>query len=670
MKISQVAVIGAGNMGSGIAQKIAHAGTTVLLIDTTQERADAGKARAQAVLAEGVTRRLFTPTQAEAILERIQPKGDLKAVAAADLVIEAVFEDRKIKEALFAQLGELTRPDAILATNTSSFLVADLARVTRVPERVIGLHYFYHPAKNRLVEVIGHATTRPEVLAAAWAFQEQTGKTPIACKDAPGFVVNRFFVPWLNEAVRLHEEGHSIASIEAASKAAFGIGMGPFELMNVTGVPIALHATRSLGEALGPFYAPARSLATQVESGKPWDLQGTADPAGDAAIAARLWGVALHVALALTSEGVAKSDDVDIGARVGLRWAAGPFETMSAWGLEQTTKRVMEVQERYQLATPARLTQHLEHGRDFTTERVRLDVREGIATILLNRPDQLNALDPVTVMQLEAHFDRAIADSAVRGIVLAGAGKAFVAGADVKFFVDNLRSNKLDAIATFATHAQGVFRRLEASPKRVVCRLDGLALGGGAELMLACHAVVATADASMAFPETGIGIYPGLGGTQRLTRRLGRGLSRLLLYTGMPLTAEQLVAVGLAWRVVAPEALLATLRAALVDAPVQPVLAPEKIPSIFAADATWLANHDVDALLAADNTTPLADKARRKAPLALRAVERLTAYAETHDLQAGLTAETASLRPIFSSADAFEGLTALLEKRRPKFTGA
>ena len=180
----------------------------------------------------------------------------------------------QVKQEVFKQLAAVCRKDTIFATNTSSFLVADLAVVTDGPERVIGLHYFFHPAKNRLVEVIGHRQTSPEVYQAAWAFQERIAKTPIDSKDCEGFVVNRFFVPWLNESVRLHEEGYSIASIEAAAKQAFGVGMGPFQLMNVTGVPITLHASTTLGKSFGAFYASAQSLQPQVESGNNWDLAG------------------------------------------------------------------------------------------------------------------------------------------------------------------------------------------------------------------------------------------------------------------------------------------------------------------------------------------------------------------------------------------------------------
>lgn len=675
-QIQTVAVVGAGNMGSGIAQKMATEGVPVVLVDSTQERAQAGKDRIAKLLAEGVERRLFTPQQVEATLGRIRPTGELEDVSDVDLVVEAIFEDLGVKRELFAKLGTLCRPDAVLATNTSSFRVADLAGVTKHPERLIGLHYFYHPAKNRLVEVIGHEGSDPALVKAAWAFQERAGKTPIASADAPGFVVNRFFVPWLNEAVRLHEEGFSIATIEAAAKQSFGVGMGPFELMNVTGVPITLHAATTLGERFGAFYAPAKSLEPQVASKQNWALSGTPDAAAAQAVADRLWGVVYHVAMELVSEEVGSIDDTDIGARVGLRWPKGPFEHMNATGVERALALAAAVQERYGLAVPRLMQEQRASKSGFGLQLVRLDVEGGIGTITINRPDQLNALDPETVRQLGERFAEAEQRADVQAIVIAGAGKAFVAGADVKFFVDKIKAGRLDDIVGFATEGSRLYRRIEKCAKRTICRLDGMALGGGGELALACQVIVATPRASMAFPETGIGIYPGLGGTQRLTKRLGKGLARALIYSGAELSAAELEALGLAWKVVPAEELAAAIAQAVREAPVQPTAVPERFPEKWRALAQHLANASWKGVVegkdlsSAPEAADFAKKVGRKAPLALAACERLTDMAETADLDAGLAAELEGLRAIFGSKDGLEGLAALLERRRPVYTGA
>jgi enoyl-CoA hydratase/3-hydroxyacyl-CoA dehydrogenase len=672
MTIQKAAVVGAGNMGSGIAQKIATEGFNVILADMSEEHAQAGLKRIETLLKEAVERKIFKPEQVKTILGRITATGDLESLQDVDIVIEAVFEDIGVKQSLFRKLGDITRPDTVLATNTSSFLVAQVAEGVKHPERVIGLHYFYHPAKNRLVEVIGHQESSEEVLSKAWAFQERIGKTPIDSADAPGFVVNRFFVPWLNEAIRLKEEGHSIASIEAASKQCFGVGMGPFELMNVTGVPITLHASRSLAGVLGDFYAPSKTLEPQVETKKNWDLSGEPDPASLQPVSERLLGVVFAIAGHLVDEGVSTLEDTDIGARVGLRWPVGPFELANRIGVARAAQHVRAFVEKYDLEFP----ECFERTEAFKLSRVTLDVDNGVGTITVNRPDKLNALDPETVAQLGEQFEKAQADTNVEAIVIAGAGKAFVAGADVQFFVDKIRENALDKIQAFTEQGQKIFRAIEKSDKRVVCAMDGLALGGGAELALACHTIVATHRGSMGFPETGIGIYPGLGGTQRLTRRLGLGLARYYIYTGAFLSSKDLARLSIAAEVVAvenfDEAIGRALKADKVQTPVNESTLDEPTLSV----ARWLAQTAAEKLLTGDTAEPEAAKSLKilkkvsfKAPLAIQMVEELTAIANEQDLDTGLDAELANLKSIFSSADALEGLSALLERRRPTYQG-
>src|SRR5262245_3848695 len=185
--LRRLAVIGAGNMGSGIAQKMATEGFAVTLVDLDEEKVARGIAAFERGLAEGVERKIFRREEADAIRARLHGTHDWKSLGEADLVVEAVFEDRRVKKEVFEKLDRVCRPDAILATNTSSFSVGDLAAATKGPGRVLGLHYFYHPAKNRLVEVVPGKATEPAVLRSAWALQERLGKTPIASTDRSGF---------------------------------------------------------------------------------------------------------------------------------------------------------------------------------------------------------------------------------------------------------------------------------------------------------------------------------------------------------------------------------------------------------------------------------------------------------------------------------------------------
>jgi enoyl-CoA hydratase/3-hydroxyacyl-CoA dehydrogenase len=669
-----LAVIGAGNMGSGIAQKAATEGFPVILIDVDDEKVARGLSIIDTTLAAGVTRKIFKPEAAKAIRDRVTGTADWSALSAADLVIEAVFEDFAVKRQVFARLESVCRKDAILATNTSSFLVGDLAAGMQHPERFIGVHYFYHPAKNRLVEVIPGDATSPEVTAAAWTVQEMMGKTPIHSADASGFIVNRYFVPWLNEAVRLLEDGTAdIATIEAAAKQTFGCGMGPFELMNVTGMPIALHAAETLGKAFGPFYAPAALLATQVASGKPWDLSGDADPTKFDAVAARLLAVTFLVATSLVDDGVGTIEDTDIGARVGLRWPRGPFEMINRFGIKPAGDLVGQFGGGWDIPVPGMLSLQWRANTPFTFELVKSETKDGVATLTVNRPDAMNALNETVVAQLHAAFKKAAADPKVKGIVIAGAGKAFIAGADIRFFVRNMESGDLKRIVDFTKAGHALLHDIDACAKPVVARLHGLALGGGVELAQACDVLIATPRASFAFPETGIGIYPGLGGTQRPSRRIGVGLTRWLVFTGQTLSAEEAAAIGFIDKVVPHDELDAACRAAIAEG-IKPKSRPALDANHQALEAFFAAN-DAESLREGKADTggheALAKAMKRvgfKAPIALRLAGKLIESGSKVSLDEGLAMELAHLEEIFSTKDAYEGLSTL-GKKTPAFTG-
>jgi enoyl-CoA hydratase / 3-hydroxyacyl-CoA dehydrogenase len=657
-----LAVIGAGNMGSGIAQKMASEGFDVILVDLDEERVARGLRGIQKTLEDGIERKLFTPETVAGIRSRIRGTTRFDDLAGVDLVVEAVFEEMDVKRDVFARLERACRPDAILATNTSSFAVSDIAAGTRSPDRVIGLHYFYHPAKNRLVEVVGGAKSSAAALARAWTLQERLGKTPIRSKDSCGFIVNRFFGPWLAEAVRILDEGIAdIPTIEAAAKQAFGIGMGPFELMNVTGIPIAVHTDDTLGAAFGPLHGTPDRLRKQFESGQPWDLSGEPALAKTDLVADRLAGIVFYVASALVDEGVGTIEDTDIGARVGLRWRQGPFELMNAYGLRRAARLIEDVATRWKVPVPGVFSAQAASGQPFAFTLVRREDRDGIATLTIDRPDALNAINETVVAQLGAAFRAAAADPAVKGIVIAGSGKAFIAGADIRFFVRNIEAKNVPAIARFTRAGQELLLEVQRCRTPVVARVHGLALGGGVEIALACHYIVATPKATFAFPETGIGIYPGLGGTQRTTARVGRALAKWLVLTGETVTAEQAAAIGLVDRVVPYEDLDAAIRECVARGPV-PDRTPRPVPEAFRDVAARFESADVESLRASDK------RIGYKAPIALRLASDLIDRGEGTAIEQGIAMELSHLDEIFSTADAYEGLSSL-GRRRPVFKG-
>jgi enoyl-CoA hydratase/3-hydroxyacyl-CoA dehydrogenase len=401
-------------------------------------------------------------------------------------------------------------------------------------------------------------------------------------------------------------------------------------------------------------------------------LTGAVDASRFGAIVDRLAGVAFYVAGALVDEGIGTIEDADIGARVGLRWRRGPFEMMNQRGIREAASLASDVARGWNMRLPDTLLRQAAFNQPFHLKLVTRTIVEGIATIAINRPAALNALNEQVMEQLADLFALSAADPAVQGIVIAGTGKAFVAGADIRFFVKNIESKNIARIVSFTKTGQDILSALERCPKPVVARVHGLALGGGVELALACHYIVATPKASFAFPETGIGIYPGLGGTQRTTHRIGKGLAKWLVLTGQSIAAEEALAIGLVDAVVAHEALDEEIRKFVMRG--RPAdRQPRPVSAAHTAVAEFFERGGVPA---ARDTTPddprVASALRRidsKAPLALRVAAELIEKGEGLPIRQGLGLELERLEEIFSTADAYEGLSSV-GRRPPVFKGA
>ncbi len=676
-QLNKIGVIGAGNMGSGIAQKLAQEGLNVVMIDIKDEFVARGLSTIKNLLQEAVERKIFKPDQVDQILSRIEGTTDFNAVADADVVIEAVFEDKAVKSDLFQKLDAICENKTILATNTSSFYVREFAQQTKRPDRFVGLHYFYHPAKNRLLEVIPHDGTSTDTIEKSMLISKLHSKTAILVKDAPGFAVNRFFVPFLNEAARMLEENlANIPTIEEASKRAFSIGMGAFQLMNVTGIPIALHAATTLGNELGAFYAPAKILESQVDKAENWDLTGDVDETKMDTIIDRFWGVCLGVAAALVDEGVASIEDTDRGAKIGLRWIRGPFEIMNKIGIERTYTVVEAMTQRYpDFKMPAILNKQKELAQPFTFQFVDLAVKGDIAYITLNRPEAMNALNEEVFAQLADQFERAEKNQAVKAIVFQGAGKAFVAGADIRYFVQKIKSGQIPDIVAFTRRGHELLQRIENSDKLTIALLDGLSLGGGSELALACQAIIATPAGSLAFPETGIGIYPGLGGMLRCALQVGPELAKYYVFTGAPISATDALDLGIAVNVVAPSAVSAAIDE-LVAAGKPDKYRPRTIPDRFQAYVSIGSPENVANLIKGQALegvdAGLAGKISKivgyKAPLAIQMSNEIIDQQIGKSIPDAAEIELERLSDIFATADALEGLSSL-GRRRPEYKG-
>ncbi|MEK7270498.1 MAG: enoyl-CoA hydratase/isomerase family protein, partial [Planctomycetota bacterium] len=247
-------------------------------------------------------------------------------------------------------------------------------------------------------------------------------------------------------------------------------------------------------------------------------------------------------------------------------------------------------------------------------------------------------------------------DPGVEFILIEARGKAFVAGADVKFFVSSLDRGDIDGIVGFTEFGHEVLRRIETSPKPVAAVLEAAALGGGAELALACRWRLATEKALFLFPETGLGIYPGLGGTQRLSRLIGRELAKHFILSGAPISASAAAALGLVDRIIAPGGAVQAARAL--------ARGEKSARGVEPSELAGLRERYKDGALAQTIA-----QLKRKAPLALKAANELIDLGSRGSLEEGLKLELSRLKEIFSTRDAREGLTALLERRPAAFEG-
>ncbi|MDQ1708875.1 MAG: 3-hydroxybutyryl-CoA dehydrogenase [Frankiaceae bacterium] len=266
----KIAVIGAGLMGSGIAQVAAQAGHDVVLRDVTGEALARGRGAIEASFARFVGKGAMTEADRDAALARISTTTDLAAAGTADIVVEAVFESLEVKRELFAQLDEICKPGALLATNTSALPVTQIAAVTGRPEHVVGTHFFSPVPMMKLCELVRGFKTSDETLDRARAFAEGVGKTCIVVsRDISGFVTTRLISALCMEAARLVESGVASAEdVDTACRLGFGHAMGPLRTMDLTGVDILVNASRNIHDGTGEAqFFPPELLVRMVAAG-------------------------------------------------------------------------------------------------------------------------------------------------------------------------------------------------------------------------------------------------------------------------------------------------------------------------------------------------------------------------------------------------------------------
>ena len=662
MFVFKAAVVGAGTMGGEIAQVIASAGIPVVLKDVRQEFVDVGLKKAQDVTAAQlgalVHKQKITQEQADAqaaeILGRITGTTAYEGFGDVDFVIEAVPERMSIKQTVFAELDALVPGHAILASNTSSLSISEIADATSRPDNVVGFHFFYPASMMRLVEVVEGADTSPETMQTATTFAQTIRKMPITCGEEPGFVVNRILNSAISEIWRFQEaNGLSIKAVDDAVSQARVAPMGPFFLTDLLGLDTVLHVAEHLQESYGSesFYVH-QGMKALVEAGELGAKTGrgfydNGQPRSEGEtefdhdeLTQRFVLKAFVEACLLLEDGMATIRDIDLGMMAGAGLIPPPFARADQTGLDDMLAALERAAGDWgeQFAPPLILRRLVAQGRlgaktgqgffaykrpdeDFEQgEAVQLETRDGYAIAWLDRPPA-NSLSPQVTAELGRIWEHVEASEEIHALILASANPMlFCAGADLKAF------SKMDAAsgATFLDGVHGLARRMESSSTVTIAAVNAIALGGGCELAMACDVRIAAQSASFGQPEINLGIIPGFGGTQRLPRLVGTARALELNLVGDPISAAEAYEIGLVNRVVPDHEL-----------------------------------HDV--------ARAWARKLGGQAPLAVAAVKRTTAG--DADLDEGIEAEKKAFAEVFASADAREGIGAFLGKRAARWSG-
>ncbi|RKY89946.1 hypothetical protein DRQ09_00335 [candidate division KSB1 bacterium] len=560
----EILFIGAGIMGASLAQAYAQNGFNVGLLDVSEEIIKNAFKTIDSELsaAKGV---IFSEAQIEQIKSRIIGTTNYEKACTGKnlkLVVEAATERIDIKKEIFKKLDKLCSPGVVFATNSSSLDTNILAKVTNRPDKVVWMHYFYLPHKNRGGEYAGTDTASEESIRIAEKYMKLGGKIPIRIwKSRKGGAADIIFVALLLEAVRMLEEGYDITSIEEAGKKAYNIPVGFLALMDYTGLPVGFASLKSFSDDTNPedpvykayknFYTPPekyKEIIKKYEVAKDkskikWvseeDLKK--EPEDIELInklCERFWAVGFATSVEVVESGLITIEDLEYLTQNAFVWREGPFTLMNKIGIKNVYRFV---EERKKIAdkqgiffpVPNMLKKQAEKNEpwSFSVKPVfyTKEFDNQIARITLSNPKAANALDNIVFSKLAEYFQEAYQDSNVKVVIFDTAPiKTFIAGANVPNFIERVKNGKFEEIKNDTKMWQDtIFNIMTGNGKPKIAIIDGQAFGGGVEVAMAfAYApdtiVIITDRTSYTLPETRLGIFPGLRGTLLLPQLIYR----------------------------------------------------------------------------------------------------------------------------------------------------
>ncbi len=537
-------IIGAGTIGPDIGYylKSAIPDLKLVLIDIDQEALDNAVDRICAYAEKGRVRGKLSAEMADKVQQNILASTDYQALAYCDWVIEAASEDIELKRKIFSQVEAIVSETAMITSNTSSIPAERLFSHLQYPQRATVTHFFAPAFRNPAVEIVDWEQADGFMIEyLRWLFYV-TDKIPIVTRDVVCFMLDRIFDNWCNEAALLLDQA-SPAQIDFV--AGNYVHAGPFFVLNLAnGNPIIMETNALQAEIEGAHYAPAEIFKT---AGK-WDTIKPGDKVEvesslEAEIKDRLLGILFSQSVDILDRGIGTAEDLDLGSRLAFAFKQGPLELMRETGEPECT-RILEkfAQSKPGMPVPAKAISAYTRFRRF----VLLDELDGVKIITLRRPDTLNAIhDEMTdeILEILKQYEN---DPDVTGFVISGYGmRSFSAGADIDKFPAML-GNREQSVA-YARTCSRLLCYLDTFNKPVVAALNGMALGGGLELAIRCHGIVAVKQAWMQFPEVTLGIAPGIGGMSVPYRRWpeASALFHNMLIKAEKLTAEQAAEFGM-----------------------------------------------------------------------------------------------------------------------------
>lgn len=657
MDVKKVCILGAGAMGSGIAQVCATAGYEVWVRDIKQEFLDRGKAAIEKNLQRAVSKGKMTEEKAKEILGRIHFTLEMEeAVKDASLVIEAVPEIMDLKKQVFAEVQQYAKPECIFASNTSGLSITELGNSTDRPEKFLGLHFFNPPPVMALVEVIKGEKTSDETIKFGVEFVKSIGKVPVVVKkDIAGFIVNRILVPYLVLAIDDVEKGVATKEeIDATMVYKYSFPMGPIELSDFVGLDILYHAGQQWD-----IVPPSKLLAEKFEAkelgmktGKgfydwsagrpkiPQELAGKYD-------ALRLIAPMVNIAADIIAMDVAEPKDVDTAMKLGTNMPKGPCELGDEIGLDVILSKVEELykEKGFEILKPSEYLKKMvaegklgeksgegfySYGKGemtFKNIEIQKDVENKIAKVVINRPQRLNALSPETLDELFEAFRILEKDEEVRVVIVTGAGdKAFSAGFDLQTAMQDPSGLAPANSMMLAAKGQWVFTQIERFSKPVIAAINGYAFGGGCELAMVCDFRIMKKGAKIGLTELSLALIPGWGGTQRLPKLVGIAKAKEMIMLAKRIDADEAERIGL----------------------VNKAVEPEKFEEEVMALAKQLAEGP---------------------PISLRAAKYAINFGYELPPEIGQVIEAAYFGIATSTQDVMEGVSAFFQRRKPEFKG-